>query len=191
MITLTSTACSGRCQRRRPRTSCCWNNACTNKNYVDKQILDLSGTVARLPSLARLKPNLNWFPRLPAAHAGHEKKPAASDSVPNPKMKDIFLAVPVKGLIKGGYDSKDAPCPIDTQIGSDLQMLGGFFATLIENTLPWSVMIQYATQTAGEKLEENKKRFTFPSCASFCYDVRKKKKKEGKKRESAVDHRVH
>lgn len=55
--------------------------------------------------------NSELFARLSAAHASHEKQPADSDSL-------LFL--PVKA-----DDSMDAPCPIDTQIGSDVQMLGG------------------------------------------------------------------
>lgn len=41
-------------------------------------------------------------------------------------MKEIFKLRLSSGMIKEGYHSKVAFCRSDTQIGLDLQMLGGY-----------------------------------------------------------------
>lgn len=64
--------------------------------------------------------------RLPAAHARHEKRPAASDSLPHPNMKDIFWACLSEAGQRRAMIQGMLLCPGDTQIGPDLQMLGGF-----------------------------------------------------------------
>ena len=67
-------------------------------------------------------------------------------------MKDIFEPLPVRELTKWGYDSRDALCPIDTQIGSDLQMLGGSFCDAnLRHVCAEVRRCKYAAQTACEK----------------------------------------
>lgn len=78
---------------------------------------------------------------------------------PDRNMKDIFEPLPVRELTKWGYDSRDAPCPIDTQIGSDLQMLGGSFCDAnLRHVCAEVKRCKYAAQTACEKKIWNKKK---------------------------------
>lgn len=65
-------------------------------------------------------------------------------------------------------------CPTDAQIRSDLQMLGGFCATLIWNKFTWSQMVHnMVTRRPATSLEKKERKvfawvcFPFPSDASF------------------------
>lgn len=73
--------------------------------------IDCSTVVVHLPSLIQLLPILNPLQGSQQHMQLMKSSPADSDSL-------LFL--PVKA-----EDDSMAPCPTDTQTGSDLQMLGG------------------------------------------------------------------
>lgn len=80
-------------------------------------------------------------------------------------------------------------CPTDAQIRSDLQMLGGFCATLIWDKFTWSQMVHnMVTRRPATSLEKKKEKLLHESASHFqvmrhfCWDAQKQ--------ESAVDHPV-